>query len=91
MQFQCTADNPSEAAIAEYVATIISLQDRLCTASAGKRAVELELAAVTKQSEELKTKFEAAAKELAQLKGEPGAEARPHLEAVPKDGAAKEV
>ena len=43
MQFQCTADNPSEAAIAEYVATIISLQDRLCTASARAKSLEIEL------------------------------------------------
>ena len=43
MQFQCTADNPGEAAIAEYIATIMNLQDRLCTTSAAKRAIELEL------------------------------------------------
>jgi len=88
MKFQCTADNPGEAAIAEYIATIMGLQDRICTASAGKKVLEMELAAVTEQAEELKTKFETAAKELAQLKGEPIAEARPHLEAVPKDDAA---
>ena len=65
----------------QYNRTILELQTRIVQAA-------LELNAVTEQAEELKTKFEAAAKELAQLKGEPTAEARPHLEAVPKDSTA---
>ena len=65
----------------QYNRTILELQTRIVQAA-------LELNAVNEQAEELKTKFEAAAKELAQLKGEPTAEARSRLEAVPKDGAA---
>ena len=53
MQFQCTADNPSEAAIAEYIATLMNLQDRLCTASARAKSLEIELNAAQKKIAEL--------------------------------------
>ena len=76
--------NQLEVITGQYNKTILELQTRIVQAA-------LELNAMTEQAEELKAKFEAAAKELSQLKGEPTAEARPHLEAVSKDGAAKEV
>ncbi len=43
MQFQCIAENPGDAAIAQYVATVINLQDRLCVEASKVKAFELEL------------------------------------------------
>jgi hypothetical protein len=59
MQFQIAADNPGEASIAEYIATVMNLQDRLCVAGAQKKMLEIELGKVQAELAELKKPKEA--------------------------------